>query len=160
MIDFKEVPMKDNMALSDAAYFEGRIFFESILDKLDLRQKCYTNPNGSFDDYQARLVLESMILGENATEERLNFLSSELETSLSAGKLNKFSEYCLANGEEETLDIINAWKKFKQASNIFYSHAAREKVSEKNSLIDFDEDYGLCYSEKSIFAYSEERRFM
>ena len=30
----------------------------------------------------------------------------------------------------------------------------------RNSLVDFHEDYGYCYSEKTIFAYSEKRRFL
>ena len=159
MLEFEDIPMPENLELFEYAYFDCFKFFESMIEKLGLTSQCYTKKH-HYEDYLAAQVLRKIISDTKDNNHRILFLNIELKKAIEHGEFNNFIKYYKEDIKDEPTDIKSVWVIYQKLREKYYSKHAGDNNTEKNSLVDFHEDYGYCYSEKSILAYSENRRFM
>ena len=136
---------------------EGTEFLKSILSELGL-----SNSSDIF----------IYILTDDKNKGKFyEFISKNLNKAIQDGKLTYWKNL---HGEDILKDLNGAVDLFFRD----YVYATREmqvpigfeaaagcsdekhKLIFENSTIDFHEDYGICYHDKTIFAYDENRRFL
>lgn len=159
MLEFEAVPMPENLELFEQAYFEGYKFFDSMIDQLGLRDQCYSN--GCYDCYLANQIMKKIIFSKSDSDkQRIAFLNRKLSSSLQDGDFNSFIGYYSKGIGNDIIDIKTVWVMYEKLNDMYYSKHVGDIVTEKNSLMDYHEDYGYCYDEKTVFAYSKARIFM